>query len=304
MFGWIRTGLLSLFKDKPGEVPFLHGARATAIILVTIMHFWEFKRAAGMPEHPGWVDTILDGFTSGVDLFFVISGFLIYGILRREYLDRGLLRYRNFYFRRFMRIVPGYAAFLFVTVLSAFYYYSRQPVFGGQANIVLAGVRRVWADALFLSDYLPSMHVHTWSVAVEEKFYILLPIAAGFLIFKLGLRARLIIWTTGIIIVTVVRYLEFQAFSISALNFKQYLYFPAHARLDSFLIGILIAELEIHSYILALGKRAGAVAAILTTSIILLAAAHMVSLAEYPLFFSVFRFNALGIGFGGLVLTG
>lgn len=154
---------------KAGRIPELDGLRALAIISVLLYHALaeapsEFlRRASGI----GW---------AGVDLFFVLSGFLIGGILLDN--KRAANYYRVFYIRRFFRIVPLYALVIAPAVI----------VIGlGFQNLLkghsIAGTSwEVWLYPLFLQNFgyalmlsLPAHLGPAWSLAVEEQFYLLLP---------------------------------------------------------------------------------------------------------------------------------
>lgn len=107
------------------------------------------------------------GFT-GVDFFFVISGFLITTLLLRERAATGRISLRGFYWRRFLRIVPIY--FLVITAVGAYYIFAK-----GERQYL-----EIWPYYyLFLSNYLtqhiPTLSI-TWSLSVEEQYYILWPL--------------------------------------------------------------------------------------------------------------------------------
>jgi peptidoglycan/LPS O-acetylase OafA/YrhL len=138
----------------------LDGLRAIAILAVVWHH------AAGAV--PGWRITSR-GFL-GVDLFFTISGFLIVTLLLRERRRTGTVSLRDFYIRRFLRIFPAYYLMLLV-VGTAF------VKFGGASA---AGVKRDLPFAIFFLSNLtskPGLLSITWSLSVEEQFYMLVPAA-------------------------------------------------------------------------------------------------------------------------------
>ncbi|MDO5613356.1 MAG: acyltransferase [Paracoccus sp. (in: a-proteobacteria)] len=115
------------------------------------------------------VDAVLAkrGFT-GVDFFFVISGFLITTLLLRERANTGTVSLRGFYWRRFLRIIPIY--FLAVTAVAAYYILVK-----GQTQYL----EILPFYYLFLSNYLPEhipMLSITWSLSVEEQYYVVWPL--------------------------------------------------------------------------------------------------------------------------------
>ena len=109
---------------------------------------------------------------SGVDLFFVLSGFLISNLLFQEYKDRATIRLSRFFIRRAMKLYPSFYVLIGLSVVYCLI--SHFPLNG----------RKLLGELLFLQNYLGSMWGHTWSLAVEEHFYILLP-------FMLALMLRL-----------------------------------------------------------------------------------------------------------------
>jgi len=172
--------------DTDGRIPALDGLRGIAILLVMFHHFWVFSAP---PTHgPGLIGRAFGGITSvvdglagsgwiGVDLFFVLSGFLITGILLKT---RGAPRYfRNFYLRRALRIFPLYFTFLLLLFLAPEAFVpsvedSRQQVYRAAGwfwshtvNLLIA--IRGW-------ESVPVPVGHLWSLAVEEQFYLVWPL--------------------------------------------------------------------------------------------------------------------------------
>jgi len=147
----------------------------------------------------------------GVDVFFVISGFLISGILIREIESNGSISFRAFYARRARRILPAALVVLFTTVIVA-------SLLWFPPRAVQVAVDAVWS-ALFASNWhfaasdsdcfateAPSPLLHYWSLAVEEQFYALWPLVillvAPFAA-RLGLRVRHIVGVVAAILVLV-----------------------------------------------------------------------------------------------------
>lgn len=153
--------------------PEIDGLRAIAVIPVILFHL-------GF----GW----LPGGYIGVDVFFVISGFLITSILRNE-LEAGTFSFRGFWLRRVRRILPAMTFVTAVTLAVTFVFVFKpdQMAIGKQSVAALLSVANVyfWRTS---GDYWgtkagESPLLHMWSLSVEEQFYLLFPIAA-FLLFK------------------------------------------------------------------------------------------------------------------------
>jgi len=165
-----------------GRIPELDGIRGIAIGMVLIAHFFEVVSRPGSPLAYALVPLRLTW--SGVDLFFVLSGFLIGGILldARESSNY----FRVFYTRRFFRIVPIYA--LLLLCAGATMYLSDARIIGKYPEIFIG--RLPWMYfAAFLQNIGMSIHNVwgtfplgvTWSLAVEEQFYLTLPLLIRFL---------------------------------------------------------------------------------------------------------------------------
>jgi peptidoglycan/LPS O-acetylase OafA/YrhL len=142
----------------------IDGLRAVAVIPVLMCH-------AGMPGFSG-------GYV-GVDIFFVISGFLITQLLRND-LERGRFSLAAFYERRIRRIIPALLAVLVVTSIVASWLLLPQHLAPYGKSLVAT---MLFASNLYFADFgyftpaadeLPLLH--TWSLAVEEQFYIVYPL--------------------------------------------------------------------------------------------------------------------------------
>ncbi|MBN56093.1 acyltransferase family protein [Thalassolituus sp. UBA3500] len=143
----------------------IDGLRAIAVLPVVLYHFG--------------LEGISGGFL-GVDVFFVISGFLISGIIFREVLNEEF-SIVNFYERRFRRILPALISFLTITTVLAIFLYS--PLALIDYGKSLLGVATFTSNFVFYSesgyfDVASEMKplIHTWSLAVEEQFYIFFPV--------------------------------------------------------------------------------------------------------------------------------
>ena len=145
----------------------IQGLRAVAVLVVVCFH-------AGLPVPGGFV---------GVDVFFVISGFVITGMLGREWARSGRIGFRGFYARRFKRLTPALALMVSVTVLLSVVIASplgaqqvtAQTAMGSVflvANIVIARTTGGYFDAAAETNPL----LNTWSLSVEEQFYLVFPL--------------------------------------------------------------------------------------------------------------------------------
>lgn len=171
----------------------IEGLRALAILLVVGAH-------AGVPWLAG-------GFV-GVDVFFVLSGFLITGLLLREVVETGAIALGDFYLRRLRRLMP--ALILMVIVVSLIATVVLAP--GEQLQQPSAAAMAVlWASnihfALAKLDYFApgtdsNLFLHTWSLGVEEQFYLVWPLlllgVAGKRVQHIG-RLRTVMWSVVVV---------------------------------------------------------------------------------------------------------
>jgi peptidoglycan/LPS O-acetylase OafA/YrhL len=125
----------------------------------------------------------------GVDLFFVLSGFLIGGLLISESHRFGRINVATFVIRRGLKLYPGYFVFISYLLLMPL----AKSVHQGTDPVATLSQMwgALWPNLVFLQNYLGSPAGHTWSLAVEEHFYLLLPFALAAL--TAGGHARLIV---------------------------------------------------------------------------------------------------------------
>ena len=107
----------------------------------------------------------------GVDLFFVLSGFLITSILAAEFQQTGTIKVGNFYWRRFMRLMPALLLFLAAYLIVAPFIWPAHP--HGRDALLAATYVTDYSFALWRA---PTYLSHTWSLAVEEHYYLLWPL--------------------------------------------------------------------------------------------------------------------------------
>lgn len=222
------------------RLPGLDLLRAWAIVWVMLFHSYI---VGGVGEHFAWLAR--DGWM-GVDLFFVLSGYLI-GYQLLAPLARGeLLAWRDFYRRRAFRILPAF--FVVLAVYVAFPLLREAP-----------GLQPAWQFLSFtlnlLIDYQHNQAFsHAWSLCVEEHFYLLFPwlalwmtrrpsmrrtIALGLAVVAFGMAVRGYVWLHEM---APVRDQDGPAFG---LRFVEGIYYPTWARLDGLLAGVALAALRV-----------------------------------------------------------
>jgi peptidoglycan/LPS O-acetylase OafA/YrhL len=209
--------------------------RAFAIIIVFLYHYQLFG-------HPAWEQDISKFGWTGVDLFFVLSGFLIAGQLFDKVLKEKNIQLRDFFLKRFFRILPAY-----LVVLMLYFFFSTL-----RENEPMAPLWRYLSFTLNFGLDLRKTRTftHSWSLCIEEQFYLVLPLTILlFNYFKAGKRAiylflalfigcfitRILIWDF-----MVKPYLAGD--DLGAIWHKN-IYYPTYCRLDGLLIGVAVAGL-------------------------------------------------------------
>ncbi len=170
------------------RIPQIQALRAVAAVLVVIYHA---KVTSG-----GYI---------GVDIFYVISGFLITGLLLRELDGTGSLALKAFYLRRIKRLLPASFFVLFVTAIVAWTVYPTTLRHGLGKDIAAAGAYvSNYLFALWQMDYqnlnaTPPVVIHYWSLAVEEQFYLFWPFII-LALYRFGARRAVFIGVAAITI--------------------------------------------------------------------------------------------------------
>jgi peptidoglycan/LPS O-acetylase OafA/YrhL len=200
----------------------LDGLRGTAVLMVVFFHFFP-RQGTGVfaiPASFGWM---------GVDIFFVLSGFLITSILDQQ---RGADHYyRNFYVRRLLRLAPlYYFLFLLMLVLTPWLHIHWQP-----SHLLLAFYCANYVLPLNseVAKMGPFQGFHFWSLSVEEQFYLIWPWIVGSRLSRQTLRW---ICVAGIILAPLVRLALLHARVSPA-----WAYTSLPTRMDSLLMGALLA---------------------------------------------------------------
>jgi peptidoglycan/LPS O-acetylase OafA/YrhL len=198
-----------------GRSPQLDLLRGIAVLAVIACHYpvHDFFRRVG------W---------AGVDLFFVLSGFLISGLLFADWKRDGKFSIGRFFVRRGLKIYPGFYVFLLVTAPLA---------------VKFSSPRRFISEVFFLQDYLPHVWDHTWSLGVEEKFYLVLPFVLLLLSISVKVGNTNFSWIPALSIVLLVGCLCLRFLATQDAASTDPVAYPAHLRMDSLFAGVALGYL-------------------------------------------------------------
>lgn len=204
--------------------------RGVAVMLVILHHIVIIQK----PAHSNIFLTVIRSFFSpfvrggwiGVDLFFVLSGFLVSGLLFKEYKKIQRVNAFRFLVRRGFKIYPSFIFFICAAFLLERAFYSLN-------NIPFIPTSYYLKDLFFLYNYFGGRFIHTWSLDVEEHFYFLL--AAFFSLFITKTRLNFKLFLTTYLVLTAVCI----AGRIAADGYQAFIY--THTRLDALFCGVLIS---------------------------------------------------------------
>ena len=223
---WFTSG-------APNRMLALDLLRVTAVLLVLGRHI-PGREALTNPIFRSLSEIWYTGGGVGVDLFFVLSGFLVSGLLFREFLQHGGMSAKTFYLRRGFKIYPSLYVLIGLSFLLGVHLGTRtmSPLYG-------------LCEALYLRNYGCGIWNHTWSLAVEEHFYLMLPIAL-LLILHFRSQAKnpfsilpILILVLGVALLAG-RLITLWSNSANSLSLVLY---ATHLRLDSLAFGVLLGYL-------------------------------------------------------------
>ena len=270
-----------------GHLVPLDGLRGLAILLVLLLHF-----TTDMTLPP---DSIASGVRSafqvgwiGVDLFFVLSGFLITGILVDNKSSEGY--FRVFYARRALRILPVY----FLAVFAAFHVLPRVL-----HDFDTGGVRTEAAFWLFVTNFVELPYQlartvgHFWSLAIEEQFYLMWPLV----VFLTSRRHARRIALLTVVLSPILRYLALRA-GVSGSSVYHFTPFRLDGLATGAFIALSVRDPAARAVLDRLSKLSGSIA--LAVAALLYGPFPLPEPLSTQLDFSV-GFSALCIGFGALL---
>ena len=269
--------------------------RALAILLVLGFHY-----QLGYFGSPDWTKAFNQFGWTGVDLFFVLSGFLIASQLFAQMKKGKHISLEEFFLKRFFRIIPIY--FVVVGIYFLFPFFREREA-----------LPPLWKFLTFTQNFGLDIKnfgtfSHAWSLCVEEHFYLFLPLVLIFLqsarlfkkgywllilLFVAGFATRLYSWHVG--------YLSTIGSESSLASWTQFVYYPTYNRLDGLLVGVSIAV--VYQYLPKAWEKISTYGNhLILVGLVLLAIAYFFcsDLSSYAT--SIVGFPFISIGYGFLVM--
>lgn len=240
----MRANLRALFVPRSDAVFAVTGFRGLSMVWVLIQHTLQGLRPLSSTPagalwlaHPllkiGWAGNL------AIETFFVISGYLIGGMLMDEREKLGTIDFKSFYIRRALRILPAYLVAMSV-------------------NLVLPSVHKesIWANLTFINNFVPfqkQFMAHCWSLAIEEQFFAIAPVCI-LLLYKERpeIRPRLVGFSVILACMVAVWVVFSQKLELSmrfpnGVQFWRYMdefYTKPYTRFGSLALGIFVATVE------------------------------------------------------------
>ncbi len=270
--------------------------RAFAIFFVFLYHYQ-------LPffGHPAWLQNMAEFGWTGVDLFFVLSGFLISSQLFAELKKGTSLSLTTFFIKRIFRILPAFWVVLFI--------YFCFPAFHEREALP-----PLWKFLTFTQNFGTDLRnggtfSHAWSLCVEEHFYLILPLVLFLLqiagLFRKGCWLLLIVFFLGFMVRSYNwshHYFPAVDTDSAVLTWYKYIYYPSYNRLDGLLTGIGIAALYQFSP-LTWNKVSKFGNALLIAGLFVLTGAYFFCKEMQSFSATVFGFPLISIGYGMVVMS-
>ena len=249
------AGLEHAREERLGYRPALDGLRAVAILSVMAGHTW------------GW---LLPGGFVGVDIFFVLSGFLITTLLLEERERTGRISLRLFYARRALRLLPALAALVVAVVIWILLTSPtplREATIHGLPAVVFYVSNLVWG----LWHVNLGLFGHTWSLSLEEQFYVMWPaVLLALLSFRRGARSILTLCLLAIAAAMILRW------EISRRNMTEDgLRRLTNLRIDVLLVGCALALAAARGWLARIPRWLAPVAVLVSVGVLVFFAAFV-----------------------------
>ena len=277
----------------------LHGLdhlRALAIVLVFFYHY-----RIPIYGHPAWLDDAVKFGWTGVDLFFVLSGFLISSQLFAQIQRGATISFKDFFLKRVFRIIPA-----FLLVVSIYFLWD-----GFHEREALLPL---WRYLMFTQNFDLDLvrfgtFSHAWSLCVEEHFYFFLPLTLIALQFTKRLKHSywilIVLFIFGLILrhsIWMNAYLPNIDQPSAGITWYKYIYYPTYCRLVGLLIGVSIAAM--YQFLPSLWKKISQFGNIVfVAGIVVLIGAYYICFDEHSYLASVIGFPLVSIGYGLLVMS-
>ena len=269
--------------------------RALAIVCVFFFHY--FILSGGQPQ---WLPDVARFGWTGVDLFFVLSGFLISSQLFTQISQGQVISFRQFFLKRFFRIVPA-----FLVTIGLYFFF---PFFREKESLPPLWKFLTFTQNLGLNLKDFGTFSHAWSLCVEEHFYLVLPLILILLQSTNTIRKAYWLLIALFLFGFAVRIYSYNQFYLPGIEdessyvyWYKYIYYPTYNRLDGLLVGVSIAG--IYRFLPNVWNRIAKYGNLfILLSLVVLTWAYFLCYDQRTFNASVFGFPLIAIGFGFMVI--
>ena len=275
----------------------LYGLDVLRTLAISFVFMFHYDRIFPSPQ---WLTDISKFGWTGVDLFFVLSGYLIASQLFAGIAKGQVLSFKKFFLKRFFRIIPAYLA---VVAIYFCFPAAREREAPAPLWKYLSFTQNLGLDLRTQGTFS-----HAWSLCIEEQFYLLLPLILIVLIYYKAVRKGRWLLAALFILGLVLRWFIYEKLvvvpgeEINWTTWYKWIYYPTYSRLDGLLCGVAIAALFqfrplLRERITAYGNL------LLLLSLLVLTSAYFVCSNEVSFAASVFGFPLVSLGYGLLVVA-
>lgn len=234
-----------MFMDGLRCLGMFHVMLSHSILAFTIGFHNEFQ--AFIQQFPWYLRWMLSG-DKAVDLFFVISGFLIGQMLFKEYNRTQKIDLKRFFLRRFWRLTPAYYLVIALFALTASAHVDKNYL---------------WAFVFYVNNYIAAEHnyIHfAWSLAIEEQFYAVFSIFIAFVFYRIKRQLFFLCFLYGLSFVILAALLSYYSTTVVSVDqlisgstavsnlFWEKIYDNLHTRFGAIVLGIILAHLSVYHW--------------------------------------------------------
>jgi len=252
-------------ENKLKHIVALDGLRGIAVLLVMFYHFVHLPEVSGNKTDLQFNNVLLSGWV-GVDLFFVLSGFLITRILINS--KDSPSYFSSFYLKRFLRIFPLYYLYLLISFCIVLPYSYAHLNGAEQAKVLVAQHSQVWfwlylsnIKQMFNGVFFGAGVGHLWSLAIEEQFYIMWPLIIYFFPLNTVKKIAAAIIGGALLLRIIMAFMHVD---------PQLIYVFTFTRIDALALGTLVAILSMQGYAFNFKKIKTAIPVLVLLSVIIL----------------------------------
>ncbi len=274
------------------RLPSLDVLRCIAIILVLVFHY------SILFPHPEWLEPYGKFGWTGVDLFFVLSGYLIASQLFQQIKETEKIDVTGFYVKRAFRILP-----IYFTILTAYFLF---PVVREKEALPPLWKFLTFTQNLGLNPATSGTFSHAWSLCIEEQFYLVVPVVLLFLNpHKINRKIPFyLIALLGLSLVFRILMFNYKVVNqdgeVDGLAWYRLIYYPTYCRLDGISVGMLLAWMRIYKPdFIQKWNTKPIKAALIATAVI--AFSFYICRDQLSIFASTLGFTLVAIGYGLLV---